>query len=274
MHGCDVGGKMRKVLLALMAIIMLGSSALAQAENIICWFPPGWKIKKIRAKMITEVLSEKSGLVIEPKVAESYTFILNSFTGKEHALVYTGSFIQAIIATRDLGVPLVQAVNGTEAYGSWMVLPKDGDPEAILKKQAGEVAYAIGASAGESGAKAATQGAANFPTRNHGATITAVTTGKAPAGFVKSWWWRAKKDKYPDLKSYQLPGISDEKNPDNILTASKGLSKEDQEKIKQAALASGAVFGAQKMVEFDAKSLKFSLWLMEQGHIDPKTYSW
>ncbi len=155
-----------------------------------------------------------------------------------------------------------------------MILPADADPEEILKNQPEKIAYAMGASSGESGAKAATKGAAKIRTANHGATVKAILEGKAAAGFVKSWWWRANKDKYPTLKAYQLPGISDEKNPDNVLTASNGLSAEVRDKIKQAAIESADAFGVEKMVEFNSDDVNFSLGLMKKGQIDPKTYSW
>ena len=189
----------------IVASVLVCSNISVMAGDITCWFPPSWKAKPQKAKAITMALSEKSGLTINPRIAKSYPQIVASFTEKEEVLVYVGSFVQAIINRRDIGIPLVQAQNGKEMYGSWMVLPKDGDPAKILSEHAENVAYCMGASSGESGAKAATKGKAQFATKNHGASANAVKVGKASAGFVKSWWWKANGDKYPTLKAHPDP---------------------------------------------------------------------
>ena len=91
---------------------------------------------------------------------------------------------------------------------------------------------------------------------------------------MKNWWWEGNKDKFSSLAVYQVPGASDLGNPDNVLTASKGVSADVQAKIKAAAIKSKDVFGGKEMAEFDGSALDFSLGLMSKGKIDPMTYSW
>jgi hypothetical protein len=195
-------------------------------------------------------------------------------SGSEPSLVFAGSFVQAIIRARDLGTPLVQAVNGKEMYGSWMIYPKGQDPAAILRDSPAEIAFAVGASSGESGAKAATGGKAAVAAPNHGAAVGAVKAGKARAAFVKSWWWESNSAKYPELEAHQVPGVSASGNPDNILTAGKSVPAEVQQKLAAAALGAKEGFAASEMTRFDAARLDFSLGLMKQGGIDPASYAW
>jgi hypothetical protein len=155
-----------------------------------------------------------------------------------------------------------------------MVYPKGGDPEAILRDSPGEIAYTRGASSGESSAKAATAGKAAHPVKNHGAASQAVVEGKARAAVVKNWWWEANKAKFPGLAVYEIPGVSIQKNPDNVLTASKAISNKLQAKITAAAIGSQMVFGGEKMLKLEPAALDFSLELMKKGNIDPLTYSW
>ena len=244
------------------------------AGDLTCWFPPGWKSKAQKAKAITAVLSKESGLVIKPRIARSYPEILRAFDSDKQNFVYVGSFVQAIIHARGIGKALVQSVNGKELYCGIMIYPKGQDPEAILKNHPSEFAFAVGASSGESSAKAATNGKASIGTANHGATAGAVKVGKAKAGIVKNWWWEAKKNKYPELDAYMIPGISETKNPDNVLTASKSVPEDVRKKVSDAAIAGKDVFGAKEMVLFDTNGLAFSLSLMEKGKIDPHTYTW
>ncbi len=185
-----------------------------------------------------------------------------------------GSFVQAIIRGRDLGDGLVQAANGKEFYSGVLVYPKGEDPAAILSSSPAKIAYAVGASSGESSAKAATAGQAAVPTKNHGATCGAVKVGKAKAGVVKNWWWAGNSKRFPKLAMYEIPGVSETKNPDNVLSASKSVSADVRAKIIEAAKSSKDVFGATEMVDFDPATLDFSLSLMAKGKIDPKTYSW
>ena len=66
--------------------------------------------------MIAEALSEKTEIIIKPRIARSYPEILRAFSSEEKSLVYVGSFVQAIIHARNLGVPLVQNINGKDLY--------------------------------------------------------------------------------------------------------------------------------------------------------------
>lgn len=257
---------------AAMILSMITTESLASEMN--CWFSPGWKNKAQKAQAITKALSSKSGIIIKPRIAKSYPQILKSFDSNDQNLVYVGSFVQAIISARGLGTALVQNINGKELYSGVLVYPKGGDPVAILRESPALIAFARGASSGESSAKAATNGQAKIGTPNHGATCGAVKSGKAKAGVVKNWWWAANKDKYPKLEMYRIPEISIEMNPDNVLTASKAVPNDVQEKIAAAAIAVKDVFGAPEMVPFDASRLEFPLSLMEKGQIDPMTYSW
>ncbi len=243
-------------------------------ETLTCWFPPGWKSNTNQAQNIVKALSEKSGIQIKPRIAKSYPEILRAFASEQPALVYVGSFVQTILHARNMGVPLVQNINGKEFYSGVLIYPKGQDPVAILKDSPEKIAYAVGASSGESTAKAATLGKASIQTPNHGATVGAVKTGRAKAGVVKNWWWEANKEKYPELDVYVIPGISEIKNPDNVLTASKSVPADVQKKIAQAAVESKAVFGAKEMVPFDTENIEFSLNLMKKGKIDPMTYDW
>ena len=68
--------------------------------------------------------------------------------------------------------------------------------------------------------------------------------------------------------------MSIEKNPDNVLTASKAIPADLTKKIIDAAIASKGVFNAIEMVPFDITRIDFSLELMKKGKIDPLTYSW
>lgn len=255
--------------LVFLVFLSLFTSLSAHAGDVTCWFPP--KYPPDQAKKITDALASKSSVGIKPRIAQNYPEILDAFADKGDNLVYVGSFVQAMLAAKGLGVPLAQNVNGKEFYGAWMVFPKGQNPEAILEKSPAEISYAKGASSGESGAKAATGGKASIATPNHDASAGAVKAGKAKAGFVKSWWWEANKAKWPELDVYQVPGVSDSKNPDNILTASKSLSEDLRVKIKAAALDSAEAFGTKTMAEF-AGDLSFSLDLMKKGGIDPATY--
>ncbi len=246
----------------------------AFAADMNCWFPPGWKNKAQKAQAITKALSEASGITIKPRIAKSYPQILKSFDSADQSLVYVGSFVQAIIKARGLGTALVQNINGKDLYSGVLVYPKGGDPVTILKDFPGQIAFARGASSGESSAKAATGGQAKIGTVNHKATCGAVKAGKAKAGVVKNWWWEANSSKFPELEMYRIPEISVEKNPDNVLTASKAVPVDIQKKIADAAISQKDAFGAPEMVPFDSSRLEFPLNLMKKGKIDPMKYSW
>ncbi len=266
-----------KKILSLTTIILLFTGLIlnsAFAADINCWFSPGWKSKPQNAKAICAALTEKTGIAIKPRIAKSYPQILKAFDSPDQNLVYVGSFVQAIIKAKNLGTALVQNINGKEFYSGVLVYPKGEDPEKILSSSPEKVAFAKGASSGESSAKAATGGKAAMGTANHGATCGAVKAGKASAGVVKNWWWESNKSKFPMLDMYRIPGVSIEKNPDNVLTASKAVPKDVQDKIIIAAIASKDAFGAPEMVKFDQSLLDFSLELMEKGKIDPLKYAW
>ncbi|RLB65937.1 MAG: hypothetical protein DRH08_07255 [Deltaproteobacteria bacterium] len=265
----------RRVSLLLLLVFVSTAGLSYAADSLTCWFPPGWKSKAIQAKAITKALSENSGLAIRPRIAKSYPEVLAAFAKEEPNLVYVGSFVQAIIAARKLGTPLAQNVNGKEMYSGILIYPAGQDPLAILKNNPAEIAYAIGASSGESSAKAATKGKAAIGVANHGAAVNAVKVGKAKAAVVKNWWWAGNAKKFPGMKSFEVPGVSLQKNPDNVLTASKAVPADVADKVKAAALASSAAFGSNAvMLPFESSKLSFSLGLMQQGKIDPLTYSW
>jgi len=262
---------MKKTLSMLLALVVLGGG-IACAADLTCWFPPGKK--DAQAKQITDALSANSGLTITPKVAKSYPEILAALSTDKPQLVYVGSFVQAIIAARKLGTPLVQNANGKEMYSGILIYPADQDPEAILKSHPAEISYALGASSGESTAKAATAGKASFGTASHGESVAALQAGKVKAAVVKDWWWLANEGKYSGLKSYRIPGLSLQKNPDNVLTASKAVPADVQEKVTLAAMASSAAFGEGSVILPFESDLSFSLELMKKGKIDPLAYSW
>lgn len=254
-------------------IFGLAAGAFA-ADALTCWFPPEWKAKGPQAKAITDALTKGSGVNVSPRIANSYPEILKAFSAGEPSLVYVGSFVQAMINARNLGVPLVQNIDGKEFYSGVMVYPKGKSPEAILKDSPTDIAFAVGASSGESSAKAATDGKASIGVANHAAAAGAVVAGKAKAAVVKNWWWDANSAKFPTLDVYRIPGVSEEKNPDNVLTASNSVKPEIRKKIADAAIAGKEAFGAPQMVPFDVTRVQFSVELMKKGKIDPLTYSW
>lgn len=266
---------MRKTIAVLSLILWLAASGCALAESIACWFPPEWKSQEAKAKAITQALSANSGVTIHPRIAGSYPEILEVFAGSAPNLVYAGSFVQAIIAGRKLGTPLAQNTDGREMYSGILVYPKGKDPEVILKQSPQQIAFARGASSGESTALAATGAKAAIAVVNHGEAVKAVLEGRAQAAVVKDWWWLSNEKSYAGLQSYRIPGLSVQKNPDNVLTASHAVPKPVAEKIALAALTSSAAFGDKSVVlPFDASQLQFTLGLMKSAGIDPQKYSW
>jgi len=265
---------MKKALAATVTAAMLFSTMLgsALAAEMNCWFPPDWSKKPEQAQAITTALSDKSGATVKPRIAKSYPEILTAFASADQNLVYVGSFVQAIIKAKGLGTALVQNIDGKELYSGVLVYPKGGNPEAILKESPADISFAKAASSGETAAKAATGGKASISVANHDAACAAVTAGKAKAGVVKNWWWEKNKEKYATLDMYKIPGVSIEKNPDNVLTASKAVPADLQAKIAEAAIASKEAFGAPEMKAFDQSRLDFPLEMMTKGGIDPKSY--
>lgn len=264
---------MRKLLVTVAFVTLTAFSGVTFA-NMELWFAPGWKTKVKQAKSITAALSKNSGIDIKPRIAKSYPEILNEFSKDKASLVYVGSFVSAIIRARGLGEGLLQGVTGKEMYSGVFIYPENMDPKNILKNDPKKIAFAVGASSGESSAKAATAGKAAIKTRNHAATLGAIMAGKAKAGMVKNWWWEGNSKHYAGMAMYRVPGISEEKNPDNVLSASKAVSAADRAKIKSAAKASKAAFQVKEMGDFDPATLDFSLSLMKKGNINPKNYSW
>lgn len=263
------------VLMLVISFLFCLVQPIFAADTLTCWFPPGWKKKASQAREIAKALSDESGFRVRPRIAKSYPEILEAFSGNEPNLVYVGSFVQAIINARDLGTPLAQNINGKEMYSGVLVYPKAEDPQSILQKDASQIAFAVGASSGESSAKAATGGKASVGTANHAASCAAVKAGRASAAVVKNWWWENNSSNYPDLAMYEVPGVSVKKNPDNVLTASKEVPAEMKREIQAAAIKQSSAFGSNaKMQPFSASNLAFSLELMQKGKINPKTYSW
>ena len=259
-------------LAAIVLLTMMWTSAYA--SEMTCWFPPDWSKKPQQAQEISKALSDQSGITIKPRIAKSYPEILTAFATSDQNLVYVGSFVQAIIKAKDLGTALVQNIDGKDLYAGVLVYPKGGNPEAILKDSPAEIAFAKGASSGETAAKAATGGKANIAVTSHDAACAAIAAGKAKAGVVKDWWWEKNKDKYATLEMYRIPEISVDKNPDNVLTAAKAVPADLQAKITAAAIAAKAAFGAPEMKPFDQSRLEFPLAMMAKAGIDPKSYTW
>ncbi|CAH0540393.1 phosphate/phosphite/phosphonate ABC transporter substrate-binding protein [Vibrio marisflavi] len=260
--------------LLLPAFVLMASFNSYSADKVDIWFAPSWKAKPKIAQDITASLSESSGIEMRPRIAKSYPQIFEAFSGDKPCLVFAGSFAQAIIRARGLGNMIIQAVNGKEYYSGVLVYPKGQDPVAILKNSPEKVAYAMGSSSGESSAKAATSGKASIATKSHTATVGAVRSSKAAAGVVKNWWWEANKSKYPQLEMYVIPGVSEQKNPDYVLSVSTEVPVSDVIKLVSAAKEAKEVFAAKEMVDFENSSLDFSLKLMDKGNIDPKSYTW
>jgi len=267
---------MKRIVVFLVAAAMVCGvvSSAFSAEILTCWFPPDWKSKTENAKSIAKALGDESGVIVRPKIARDYPEILNAFASAQPNLLYVGSFVQAIIKAKNLGTPLVQAVNGKQFYSGILVYPKGQKPQDILKQYPAQIAFAGAASSGESSAKAATGGKASVKVASHAEASQAVESGKAKAAVVKNWWWESNKPSYPGLDSYEIPEISLAKNPDNVLTASKAVSVETMGKITKAAIAHKEVFGASEMVPFNSSMLDFSLELMRKGGIDPLSYNW
>lgn len=254
--------------------LLLGIVAEACAGPLTLWFPPEWKTKGAQAKTITETLAKAGDIQIAPRLAASYPEIIKAFNSSEPAALYGGSFVNAIIKARGLGTALVQTINGKENYSGIMVYPKGENAESILKDTPDQIAYAAGASSGESSAKAATNGKAAIATPSHGASCGAVKAGKAKAAFVKNWWWEANKQKFPEFESYKVPGVSEEKNPDNIISVNKSVPQDIIQKLTAAAKQSKTAFGSDDVADFDNAKLDFSINLMKNGGMDPVTYSW
>ncbi|MBE0505073.1 MAG: PhnD/SsuA/transferrin family substrate-binding protein [Desulfuromonadales bacterium] len=259
------------LLVLLLWSLSLGSAFAA--DVVTCWFPPGKSMDQ--AKAVATALSKGTGIEVKPRIAVNYPEILDAFASKEMNLVYVGSFVQTIIMSRKLGTPLVQNVDGNELYAGIMIHKIGQDPQTILSASPAAIAYAIGATSGESTAKAATAGKAAVAVNSHAAAVDALVAGKAQAAVVKDGWWKSNQAKYPGYTSYSIPKVSEKKNPDNVLTASAAVPANLAEKLKAAAIKNSANFGPNAVMKpFAASNLNFSLGLMMQGKIDPLTYKW
>ena len=266
----------RSIPLLLITILFLLAPIVARAGEITLYFPPEWKAKAPKAKAIAEALSVTGGSTVRPVVVESYPDILSAFTRNQPMLVYAGSFLQALLYARGLATPIVQAVDGKEFYTSVLIAPASAgtDAKLIVRNAGASVAYAKGTSSGESGAKAATGGIAAMAKKDHISAVSDVDTGKAKCAFVKDWWWNSYKQLFKGMNQLTYPGVSDQKNPDNILSASKALPANDIRAVKTAALKNPKVFQVTSFKEFDPALLEPTLLLMKKGSINPKTYTW
>lgn len=264
----------RSIAVLVLLLWCLSVGTALSADTVTCWFPPGGKSID-QAKAIAAALSKGSGVEVKARIATNYPEILDAFATREMNLVYAGSFVQAIIMARKLGTPLVQNVDGKELYAGILIHKMNQNPQTILATSPAAIAYAIGASSGESSAKAATAGKASIGVNSHASAVEALLAGKAQAAVVKDGWWQSNKSKYPGLVAYDIPKISVKKNPDNVLTASSKVPANLAEKFKAAAIKDSANFGPNAVMKpFSASQLNFSLGLMMQGKIDPLTYKW
>ena len=91
----------------------------------------------------------------------------------------------------------IQSVNHEKIHSLAQNAQININSAEILAKFPEKIAFAKGASSGESSAKAATSGKASIPVANHGAASNAVKAGKAKAAVVKNWWWESNKKKFP-----------------------------------------------------------------------------
>jgi ABC-type phosphate/phosphonate transport system substrate-binding protein len=255
---------------------LLSAPVMVPAADLTLYYPPEWQTKAKQARVISEALSHDSGFPIKPVVAQSYPEILTAFSKNQPMLVYVGSFLQALLYSRGLSIPLVQAIDGKEFYTSILIAPSTAgtDPVGIVKAAGVSIAYAKGTSSGESGAKAASAGHANGATVNHAAAVAAITMGNSKCAFVKNWWWEANKGAFKGTIQLEYPDISDKKNPDNVLSATKAVSSQDIAKIKAAILKNAEAFQAKSFREFNPALLEPTLALMRKGNMDPKTYTW
>lgn len=261
-------------LLGLLTLALL--PLLAHAGELPLYFTPEWREKAVQAKEIADALARDSGLEIRPRVVASNADLMGVFARKEPAIVYVGSLVTAILQQRGLATPVAQGVTGREMYTSIMIVPTSaGDHAETIAKEAGTaISFAKGASSGELGAKAASGGLANLAAPNHPSAVNAVKAGRAKAAFVKNWWWLDNRDKYPECKSLEYPGVSNLRNPDHVLSVSQAVAANDTAKITQAAMANATVFKVSSFRAFDPGSLQDTLELMRKAGLDPITYSW
>lgn len=270
--------KIRLIIVSCLSFILILTSALVYAADITLYYPPEWKSKLPQAKAIAQALSTSSGLTIKPVIASSYPEIVSAFSQGKPMLVYVGSFLQALLYARELSVPIVQGIDGKELYSSVLISPASAgtNPVKIVRDAGTAIAYAKGSSSGESGAKAASSGKAAIATNDHFSAVYEIKSGNAKCAFVKDWWWKANKnmDLLKGMQQLEYPGISELKNPDNILSANKVIASKDIAKIKAAAIANASIFQVKSFKDFTPELLGPSLTLMNKGNINPKNYVW
>ncbi|MEW6088016.1 MAG: PhnD/SsuA/transferrin family substrate-binding protein [bacterium] len=271
-----MGKKLFSKIILFLIIINICFPVAASAEKITIYFPPDWQEKANDAKIIAEKLSENSGLDIKPLIAKSYHQILDAFMEHTPALVYIGSFVQSVLYSRNLSLPLAQGINGKELYTGVLITPASAgnDPVLIVKNAGANIAYAKSTSSGETAAKAASNGIAEIAVISQTAAANAVKVGKAKAAFVKNLWWEDNKNKYSGLKSFNYPRISDIKHPDYIVSANRHLNPKDLEKIMTALKNCKEYFKVNEFKKFDPELLEGTLQLMKKAKIDIENYKW
>lgn len=242
-------------------------------SEINIYFPPNWK-EMPAADQIADGLSQTVGIKFTPHIADCYPEIFTALSQKKPVLAYVGSMVSAIIWSREIGTPLFQAIDHKQFYGGVLLFPKGSDPETILSDYPAEVAYTAGATSGEVCALVATNGKASLAVAEHRVGADSIMNGTAKAAFVKNFWWAENKDKYPALESYNVPGVSDLKNADNVLIASSFVPPEIKTLIMSGADNIAQTFNADLIAPFDSSSFNFTLDLMKKAGINPLTYTW
>lgn len=260
-------------IVTLMIALAVGMPAGAEPE-IHLWFSAEWKKEPESAQKIATELSKASGMHIVPQMAANYPELMDALADNTPELAYVGSMVSAVICSRHLAQPIFQAVDGKHLYAGVMIYPKGKEAGAILKESPEQIAYAVGASAGEVSAKAATAGKATLAVESHKEAVASVLGGKAKAAFVKDYWWEDHKAEYPGLEMTRVPGISENRNPDHVMLASTSVSPEIKALFYAAAFHAPELFKAQYIAPFDSSSLDFTLGLMAKAKLDPLTYSW
>ncbi len=256
--------------------ILLSMASWAASAEISLIFPPEWLDRGLKAKNIASELSIRTGLTIQPVLAESYPEIIEAFSKKEPVLGYFGSFVHAILYSRNLCVPVAQGGDGHEFYNGIMIVPRDEayDPFTIIERAGTKVAFCYGTSSGEGAAKAASKRKAALGYDSHQAVVDAVRDGTAKAAFVKNWWWEENKARYEDLKSINHPIISSYKHPDNILCVSRFFPSEYLLKFRKEIVNCHAVFGVKFFYEVRAGIIEQTFELLSLAGIDPVAYKW
>jgi hypothetical protein len=72
------------------AIVLVMTLSAYAADEMTIWFSPGWKSKGQQARSIAKALTDKTGMIIKPRIARSYPEILKAFDTEKMNLVYVG----------------------------------------------------------------------------------------------------------------------------------------------------------------------------------------